>query len=238
MVARIDRRAGKPERIVSSRDGDWATPPSEYVATTGSNASVTVEGHGGGTADISYSGNLAAGEWEAVFHDYSADGKTFVDGPYKVTSSNSGSYWTIEAGIDVTGAHTGSLDADLIVNNGASPLPEMTGSFDAVYDGEKAPPLPKLGACYDDLPQKSDLELDTKVRRTGRGRLVIAQVTADVDGDERPVQRATVKLDGAKARTNRRGRATLYVFGGHRRYRVVATAGDTFNRASERVRVR
>jgi hypothetical protein len=238
-ISRIDRKSTKPERIVPSRVGDWAPPPNEYVATTGSDASVTVQGHGGGTADISYSGNLAAGEWEAVFHHYSADGKTFVDGPYKVTSANSGSYWTITAGIEVTGAHTGSLDADLIVNNGASPLPEKSGHFDAVYDGEQAPPLPTLGPCYDKLPQKSDLELDAKAKAKGKGKAhrVVVRVSADVYGDERPVQRATVKVGRTTVRTNGSGRAVLRVKG-HGRRKAVARAGDTFNGASTRVRLR
>ncbi|GIK78455.1 MAG: hypothetical protein BroJett022_21450 [Actinomycetes bacterium] len=237
MVARIDRRATKPERIVPSRVGDWAPPPSEYVATTGSNATVTVEGQGGGTADIAYSGNLAAGTWKATFHDYSADGKTFVDGPYEVTSTNSGSYWTIKADIEVTGEHTGSLDADLIVNNGAQPLPAKTGHFIAVYDGEQAPPLPELGPCYDDLPQRSDLQVRTRVRGKGKGNRIAVRVKADVYGDRRPVRNATVKIGGTRATTSRSGRAVLRVRG-HGRRKLTARAGDTFNEAKERIRLR
>jgi hypothetical protein len=228
-IARVERKPGKRERITSSAVGPWAPPPNQYVATTGSDATVTVNGHGGGTADIAYDGDLAAGSWSATFHHYSADGKSFVDGTYRVTSANSGSYWTIKAGITVRGRHTGSLNADLVVDNGASPLPAKSGTFDAVYDGRTAPPLPQLGPCYGRLPRKSKLVL--KTRALGAQRIAVT-VEANVYRDRRPVRGAVVRAGGRRARTNARGHALLRV--GPRGGRTVtAVAGDTFRRAKK-----
>ncbi|MQA72861.1 MAG: hypothetical protein GEU88_00650 [Solirubrobacterales bacterium] len=237
LIARIDRKPGKAERIVSSEVGSWAPPPNEYAGTTGSGASVTVTGHGGGTAEIAYSGNLSSGSWSASFHQYSRDGKTFVDGTYLVTSASSGSYWTINADLRVSGKHTGSLDAALVVNNGAEPLPAKSGTFTAAYDGKTAPPLPELGRCYGDLPHKSDLAIASRSKPgSGRDRVVV-RVKANVYGDKRPVQRAVVRIGRQSVKTNHRGRAVLRIRG-HGRRVVIAKAGDTFNRARGHVRLR
>jgi len=237
MIARIDRKAGKKIPIVSSDVGSWAPTPNAYVPTTGANVSVTVNGKGGGTADIAYSGNLSGGSWSVEYNHYSQDGKTFLDGPYAVTGKNSGSYWTIDADVKVTGQHTGSLKADLIVNNGAQPLPAQSGSYAAVYDGKRSPALPKLGACYDKLPQKSRLAARTKIRRRGRISVVTVTVTADVYGDRRPVQSAMVKLGGRRVRTNSRGKARLKLRGRGSR-KLVVTAGDTFVKVRKKVRLK
>jgi hypothetical protein len=233
-IARIERKPGRRERITSSAVGPWAPPPNQYVATTGSDATVTVNGHGGGTADIAYSGDLAAGSWSARFNHYSADGRSFVDGTYAVTSTNSGSYWTIKADIIVSGKHSGSLHADLVVDNGASPLPAKSGIFNAVYDGKTAPPLPQLGPCYKRLPRKSRLILKARARGGPGDRRIAVSVRANVYGDKRPVRGALVRAGGHRARTNARGHAVLPVDGQGRRS-VTAVAGDTFKRAKKRV---
>jgi hypothetical protein len=246
LVAHIDRRPGKEQKIVSSNVGSWAPPPNEYVATTGSNASVTVNGHGGGTADISYSGNLASGDWSATFNHYSRDGKTFVDGTYRVTSTNTGSYWTIDADITVTGQHTGSLQANLVVNNGASPLPVKSGTFHAVYDGKTAPPLPKLGPCYKELPRKTKLEVTARSYKNGSGNFIVAHVSANTgDGgpypptaDRRPVQDAMVKVRQLSGRTDAAGRAIIRVPESAAGYPVRAFAGDTFAPGQAAVRAK
>jgi hypothetical protein len=231
-IARVERKPGKRERIVSSAVGPWAPPPNTYVATTGSDATVTVNGHGGGTADIAYSGNLAAGSWSAKFNHYSADGKTYVDGTYGVTSANSGSYWTIKASIAVSGKHRGSLNADLVVNNGASPLPAKSGTFNAVYDGKTAPQLPQLGPCYKRLPRKSKLVLKARTQDGPGNRRIAVTVKANVYGDVRPVRGARVKAGGDRATTDAHGHAVLRVAGART---VRVTAGDTFKPAKQRI---
>jgi hypothetical protein len=230
-IARIERQPGKRERIVSSALGSWAPPPNQYVATTGTDVTVTVNGHGGGTADIAYSGNLATGSWSARFNHYSSDGKSFVDGTYAVTPASSGGPWTIKADIHVSGAHTGTLSADLVVDNGASPLPAKSGTFNAVYDGKTAPQLPELGPCYDRLPGKSRLVL--KASAAGNRRIAVT-IKANVHGDERPVSGPVVKVSGRRAKTNARGHAVLRVEG-HGRRTVKAVAGDTFVAAKNRI---
>ncbi len=234
-IAHIERPAGKPIKTVSSAVGSWAIPPTEYRPSVGSNTSVTVNGKAGGTADLVYEGNLREGSWESVFHNYSKDGETFVNGPYKVTKTAEG-VWHITADIKVTGQHKGSLKADLEIGPG-DPLPYKKGTFVAVYDGKRAPNLPKLGACYKDLPQKSRLKAKVKAKRRGKRTAVTVTVTANVYGDKRPVQNAKVKLAGRTLRTNKSGRARVELRGRGKR-KVVVSAGDTFIKTTKKVRLK
>lgn len=189
-----------------------------------------MNGKAGGTADLVYTGNLQTGSWSSEYHDYTKDGKTFVNGTYFVSRTIEG-VWTLKADVTVTGQHTGRLNMDMTIQGG-DPLPIMTGGITAVYDGKKAPALPKLGACYKKLPQKSRLAAQVKSKRAGKATKVTVTVTANVYGDRRPVQNAKVKLAGRIVRTDRSGKAKLKVRGRGTR-KVLVTAGDTFIKTSK-----
>ena len=229
-IAHIERPAGKKLKVVSSEVGNWAVAPTQYFPSVGSNTSVTVNGKAGGTADLVYTGNLQTGSWSSEYHDYSKDGRTFVNGTYFVSRTIEG-VWTLKADVTVTGQHTGRLNMDMTIQGG-DPLPIMTGGITAVYDGKKAPALPKLGACYKKLPQKSRLAAQVKSKRAGKATKVTVTVTANVYGDRRPVQNAKVKLAGRIVRTDRSGKAKLKVRGRGTR-KVLVTAGDTFIKTSK-----
>gem|GEM_PF-1822574 len=235
-IAHIERPAGKKLKVVSSDVGGWAIPPTQYFPSVGSNTSVTVNGKAGGTADLIYTGNLKEGSWSSEFHDYTKDGKTFVNGTYYASRTSEG-VWTIKADVTVTGRHTGSLKADIKIEGG-DPLPIMTGGMTAIYDGKKAPALPKLGACYNKLPQKSKLTAKLKLKRAGKRKTAVTvTVTANVYGDKRPVQNAKVKLAGRTVRTNKYGKAKLKLRG-HGTRKAVITAGDTFVKTTKKVRLK
>ncbi|WP_133244785.1 hypothetical protein [Caulobacter radicis] len=226
-LARLGRPAAAPVPIRPSVVGPWATPAAAYAGPNAVDRAVTVKGRAGGSARISYSGALDTGAATSVTFDrYSDDGATFVDG--EMAGRSTKGVWRLTADVQVSGAHVGRTTMDLTINNSARPLPTRTGTIFSVYDGKVAPPLPKLGACYADLPKPSPLSL----RLDRRGQALWASVTANVYGDVRPVMNATVRWGRLQARTDAKGVARLTGAGG--RGPVTASAGDTFLPISRR----
>jgi len=230
-VADIDRPATTPQPAASSAVGAWAPAAATFQGPLAAGHHVVVHGPGGGTATLTYQGSLAGGSMSVTFDDYTTDGRTFVNGTMEVANpSEETSPWTLTDDVTVTGAHTGRLVADLAINNNASPLPQMSGTFSATYDGRTAPPLPALGPCYSRLPRPTPLT----VRALRRGAAVQLRVSADMDGDIRPVLRALVRSGATTASTDAAGRATLTLPAGRRT--ILVTAGSTF--LARRVSVR
>ena len=239
LVDRIARKPTKPVPIVSSDVGAWAPTPADYVDPYAGGVDVTINGPGGGTAHLVVTGTVVTGgTWKVTFDHYSSDGKTFLDGTQDVTFGASVTPLDIDAAITVSGEHTGSLNADIRFDNSTKPNPTHSGTFTAVYDGKTAPLLPEVGSCYPDLPQKNQLRLKAKADGSSKGskQQVTATVQAKIETDKRPVQGATVKIGGARAETNAKGKAELLV-GGHGKRKVVAKAGPTFKNGKGSVRL-
>ena len=184
-IAALDIPATTPVPSGSSSVGAWAPPAGTYTGLN-VNRTVTVDGEAGGTATITYTGVLVQGGVSVTYNRFTDDGRTFVDGT--MSGGNATGPWKLEADVRVSGEHTGFMKADLtiIAAEPPSPLPTKTGTMTAVYDGKTAPPLPELGACYDELPKPSPLQLDLKPT----GNHVKVTVTANIDGDVRPVLNA------------------------------------------------
>ena len=220
LVAHIRRAPTKPAAIASSAVGSWAPSPTTYSETLDSNATVTLRGSPGGTVKLVYKGSLAEGSWSMSYNRYTEDGRTFLTGTQTAGRTMAG-VWTIEGTIKVTGMHRGSLDENLTIGPaGADGLPTMTGGVRAIYDGKRAPSLPKLGACPTKLPKKSVISV--KAHRSGS--TVAVSVSATISGDHRPLAGAIVKIGSVKATTNARGLATLHASGKS----VTIDAGSTF----------
>jgi hypothetical protein len=225
-IARLDRAASRPAKAAATTVGAWAPPAAPFPGTLSSNRTVTVHGLKGGSATIVYQGTLLNGSTSVTFDHYTDDGKTFVDGTMSGGNPDPTSMpWALKADVTVSGAHTGRLRVDLVVDNNHKPLPAKTGTFAATYDGKTAPPLPELGQCYAKLPKPAPLAL----RARAAGGRMRATVTATIAGDRRPVQSAVVRVGGRSARTNSAGHATLAV--GRGRHTITASAGDTFRPA-------
>jgi hypothetical protein len=224
-IARIDREPAKAEKVVSSTVGSWAPPAATFPGTLSSNRIATVNGAKGGTATIEYRGSIAAGSITTTYKDYTDDGKTFVNGTLSgSTEDATAKPWMLKADVTVSGEHTGRLQVNLAVDNAHKPLPAKSGTFSAVYDGGRAPALPKLGPCYSKLPAKTPL--DVAAKRSGSRVQVV--VSAEIEGDERPVAGAEVKSGGKTVRTDARGRATVAPG------KIAVTAGDTFKKRTVR----
>lgn len=220
MVAHIRRAPTHPAPVASSSVGSWAPSPTAYSETLDSNATVTLKGSRGGTVKLVYKGSLAEGTWSMAYNKYTEDGHTYLTGTQSAARTMAG-VWTIKGTIKVTGRHTGSLAEDLTIGPaGPNGLPTMTGSVSAIYDGKKAPSLPRLGACPSKLPKKSPISV--KAHRSGTS--VTVSVSATIAGDHRPLSGARVKLGTTTATTNTHGLATLHGSANS----VTIDPGDTF----------
>jgi hypothetical protein len=233
-MARLDRAPTKPAPAGPTVVGDWAVPARLYRGPHAQDRQATVRGKAGGRATITLTGKLGGGGamTKVVFDRFTDDGVTFVSGTMSQAAERKGEGerrgWSLLSDVKVTGRYTGALTMDLYVDNAARPLPKMTGTLSASYDGKAAAPLPALGACYAAQPKASPLRLDLKSRAGG----LLATVSADVYGDVRPVMNATVRSGAATVRTDSRGQAVLPGAKGE----VTASAGDTFLPARARAR--
>jgi hypothetical protein len=235
-IARIDRAPSTPVTSVRSAVGSWAPPAKDFKGPHAMDRIATVRGARGGSAVITYSGNLGGGNaaTKVVFDKFTDDGITFVTGTMSGAAGGTGEGehrgWLLLADITLSGRHTGSMEMNLRIDNAKQPLPEMTGTLRAVRDGKVAPPLPTMGPCYATQPKASPLNLDLQ-RYKGRVR---ANVTANVYGDVRPVRNASVTVGSVVVRTDAIGRAWL-PYGSIKGRDVTARAGDTFVAVTRRL---
>lgn len=226
-IAHFGRPPTLPLVPASTAVGDWAPSAAAYRGPLAQDRDALVRGRAGGHATIQYRGHLGQASSTAVrFERFTDDGRTFVDGTISGASQNDGvgekRKWRLLANIRVTGLHTGLLRMDLTLDNSTRPLPSKAGSVEAVYDGRRAPPLPALAPCYKQQPQPTPLKLQV-VRRRDRW---LATVTADVQGDNRPVSNAVVRIGSQSVKTDEHGVALLSRHPDARQ--IDAVAGNTF----------
>lgn len=231
-IAKLGRPPTKSVAISRTRVGAWAVPARLYQGPHAFERTGRVRGRAGGFATITYKGALGGGAASTVvvFDKFTDDGMTFVNGTMSGSAGKQGvgerRAWVLLADVDVSGRHAGKLKMDLSIDNAAKPLPAMSGTLTAVYDGKVAPPLPALGPCYDNQAQASPLQLELK----RAGNTVLATVTADIHGDVRPVMNAVIRYGRSKVKTNQHGRAVFRIVPGQK-LDIIATAGDTFTAA-------
>jgi hypothetical protein len=237
LIARLGVAPSKPQPVASSDVGSWA--PSTRSAGTGFDqpATVTIHGHGGGTATISYSGNILSSADSVSYTHFSDDGRTFADGtesidnPQLLTTPVS-----ISANITISGAHAGFFHANMTVGESAGQTP--SGTVESELDGAYRSGLPTPGACPQSLPHPSPVIARASVRRGARSARVAIRVSASILGAgmnelgryTRPIAGATVLLGARSAHTGGDGRAVLTIpeRAQPSRYRILVTAGDTF----------
>jgi hypothetical protein len=243
LIAKLAIPPAKPLPVTSSDVGGWA--PSVRTASTGFDhpATVTIHGKASGTATISYTGNILSSADSVTYSHYSDDGTTFADGteaidnPQLLTTPVS-----LRADILITGAHHGFFHADMTAGEGAGQTP--SGTVESELDGAYRSGLPRPGACPQSMPHPTPVIMRTVVRGQGAGARLIVHVTASISGagmnelgrDTRPIEHATVVIDGKRLTTGPAGTATV-LLPIARRYRMRVSAGDTFTPARATVGV-
>ncbi len=159
-----------------------------------------------------------------TYEHYSDDGTSFADGTETVTSPlDTIAPTTWRAHIAISGAHHGSLDANVSWNGPTG----TTGQVTSTLDGTTLTGPRPDGACPARLPQAPPLHV-----AVGPGLRVT--VTASIPGagideqesDTRPVEGAVVTAGGAEGVTDVEGSVVLA--GVAAPVLVRATAGDTF----------
>jgi hypothetical protein len=186
---------------------NWAPPLAGWEGLAGHQVvNQTVHGTKSGTATINYAGYYAAGSFSVSFDNYSEDGKHIVNGTESLTTelaTNGGRY---VAHLTLSGAETGSLDAELDLTKDSA-----SGPFQSTLNG-KTKGLPSPRPCADlKAPLRLKL-LRARAAHGGKARIWV-RVEAKVFADKawRPVRYAGVRAGGRFARTNGAGRASLLI---------------------------
>ncbi|MEU1054317.1 hypothetical protein ABZ397_17420 [Streptomyces sp. NPDC005876] len=236
IVARINRPATTPDPTVTTAVGSWAPTPQAYRSSFDMPGVHTVHGRDSGTAVITIGGNVLGGVFSVVYHDYSDDGVHFLNGTQTVTGSIA-ALVTVNDNLvatDAEGHRVGHLKAALQYQQ-VVPRPQngdpgvvKTGTVSSSWYGKQASGLPTVAPCPDTMPRPTSLALTASAAATPEGTAVTATVTADIHGDERPVQGATVRVGSQEALTGPDGKATVTLPAGQQSAEVTATAGDTF----------
>ncbi len=231
LIARIDREPSPIPAAVTTRVGDWAETPADFDGIFFTPSSAVITGKSAGQISVTYAGNVAAGNYVAVYDGYSEDGENFLDGTVVATGGPTAAinYAVDLSSSDAAGAVTGSTSGALqfMARQPAPPAGEppstKSGNLTSSYKGATAAPLPDVGPCPDSLPKPSPL----RVLAVRNGNQVQVSVTADVYGDVRPVRHALVSLGAQQVKTDDLGKALLTASSTSPSV-VTATAGDTF----------
>lgn len=231
LIARIDREPSPIPAAVTTRVGDWAETPADFDGIYFLPSSSVINGKNAGQISVTYAGNVAAGNYVAVYNGYSEDGENFLDGTAIATGGPTTllNYSVDLTSTDASGAVTGGTTGNLqfMFKQPAAPAGEppsnKSGNLSSSYKGVTAAPLPDVGACPDSLPKPSPLI----VKAVRYGSAVQVNVTADVYGDVRPVRHAVVSFGTQQAKTDALGNA-VFTASATSPSRVTAKAGDTF----------
>lgn len=229
LIARIDRDPSPIPAAVTTQVGDWAETPADFDGIFFTPSSAVINGKSAGQISVTYAGNVAAGQYVAVYNGYSEDGENFLDGTAIATGgpttaiNYSVNLTSTDASGAVIGGTTGALQ--FMSKQPAAPAGEppsnKSGNLSSTFKGKTAAPLPDVGPCPDSLPKPSPLI----VTATRSGTQVRVNVTADVYGDVRPVRHAVVRYGTQQLKTDDLGNAVLAADSSTR---VQASAGDTF----------
>lgn len=221
LVARLDRAPTSPVPVSSTIIGDWAPRVSEWRGPLANDRTETLQGKASGSVVVTYRGDLINGGVDATFTRFSDDGKTFLDGTVKSQMTQrptADNLPEIHIDVRVSGANQGSMKADIVKQLDNT----LSGDWQSTYNGVTRAGLPQVGPCYDKLPQKTPLI--AKRKPDGAGTLV--SVSANINGDVRPVQNASILAGGQQVKTDVAGRARLSGNPG----KITVSAGDTFGK--------
>jgi hypothetical protein len=221
----------KPLPTVSSQPGSWAPSATAYHPAQGYKGTVTFHGPGGGTVTVTYPGSALFGEWSETYANYSDNGADFVNGTVTIDGSYAGG--TYSSHLTMTGAHTGSDSADVILKAG-HPGGRATSTYDGHTVSGPSAAQEAGGACPGMQPQEPALHLTTMSLGNGTYKVKVTARIAGVGANEtavdtEPVYHATIKLGRAQTYTNHQG-VVIVTPRGHQKLTV--TAGDTLQPTS------
>jgi hypothetical protein len=224
----------KPLPAVSSQPGAWASSPGEYHPALGYKGTVILRGPGGGTVTIQYPGSALFGQWSETYANFSEDGTNFVSGTVTVKGSYAGG--TYSSHLTMTGAHTGSDNAEVTLGAG-HPGGHATSTYDGHTVSGPSAAQRAGGACTGMYPKEPALHVTSRRVGSGTYRIKVTASVAGVGANEaavstEPVYRAAIKLGRVTTYTNNAGIATVIVGKDHK---LTVTAGDTLKPASARL---
>jgi hypothetical protein len=234
-IVRLPARSRDRRSVVATPSPDWA-PARDQWAGVASRQVVgqEVRGRYGGRAVLTYTGTFAAGAWRAVYHDFSDDGRSVLNGEEAVETPLVFGVSRYSADLDLSGPVGGYMRARLDFGTGG----RASGEIESALGGRTIRGLPDPERCPSLGPSRLSARA-APVRAAGRGRVVLTvRVRARVVEDpvQRPVRGATVSGPGARARTDRRGVARL-VFRAPRESERIRVRAPGFSATALTVRV-
>lgn len=195
----------------------WATPRSQWNGALDKVGLFVINGKHSGKALLTLAGvNPNTTGASVVYINYSDDGENILNGsetalnPFALLTGS----WI--ADITVSGAHTGSLEAEVF-----SVQKELRGRVHSEYDGVRAEGIPDATCTPEALPAPT-LQI---TREADEGVDVVVRITARPvsDDTDRPVRRVPVTVGSTTVLTDDQGLARLPHPGGT--FEVSAEAG-------------
>lgn len=232
LIARISNKPTEPLEAVTSLVGNWAKSPQDFFGGFATPGVYVINGDHSGNAILTIAGNVAAGQSTVIYNKFSNDGINFLDGTELTQTAVAGRVGNLQTQLTSTDEHgkqTGFLHTDLsfvrVVPDakvGEPPLQKF-GSVKASYRGQSSDGLPNVGACPESFPRPSSLEVSA-VRQTGNR--VTVEVKASINGDTRPINGASVRINGKVFNTDSSGKILLMNVASNSN--IIVSAGDTF----------
>lgn len=209
VVAHLPARAPSPAtQPAATPTPTWATPRRDWNGALDKIGIHVIHGEHSGRAVLTLGGlNPNSTGASVVYHHYSDDGKTFLDGHETSLNPFALLAGTWNADLRVTGEHTGRLEANILsVQKG------LTGRVRSEYDGRVAHGLPDESCDPEALPAPT-LQIETVAR--GEGELVLRVTARPIDDDTaRAVRGVDVTIDGHTSQTDASGVVRLADPGG------------------------
>lgn len=231
LIAHLDVDPADPVEPNDTVIGDWAVAPDAYEGpymTDGLQA--TIRGTEAGSIQVRYGGTIVGRDDVIVYDGYSEDGQVFLSGETSLTGSPQDEIdWKVDlTAQDASGDEVGHIRGEIHLEEredaGRTEPPwNRSGDIEASYQGETAEGLPDVGLCADAFPRAPRLDVSHSID----GDTLSVQVSADIAGDERPVQGAVVTVGDHQMVTDQSGRADIQT-DGRTEMLVRVRAGDTF----------
>lgn len=206
------RQPTTPQPTVPLGDVDlsWAVPYGEYESLASRQiAGQVIPGAASGRAIVTYSGNFAVGYASVTYEDYSDDGLSFVNGTEEVDTPLNLTNSTWSADLTISGAKSGYLVGELNVSGPG----RFSGWVESEVDGRYFDHVPVQADCPGVFQPALGIESITTRSLPGDQKEIWVQVRSQVPEDphRRPVQMATVTVNGVSTTTDVRGWARLVV---------------------------
>ena len=229
-IAKIHSQPLSPFDVIETTVGDWAIRPDDYSAAVDYPGEHKINGKENGYALLKIEGHLFNANHSVRYFDYSDDGIYYLSGDESIVGTPADLLWSRNFTVKtLQGDCVGSSDIDLHFKR-KSPEPSrdippmtMQGKAKSKWQGKCFNGYPAFGAKRESFPKAAPLIISIESNTQ-----LFVYVSADINGDLRPIYGATVTYQGQQMQTDKDGKAIFDIIG---RGLITASAGDNFQSA-------